>query len=55
MQGRPPLLSDNSLGWTVNVQAAITQQSLPPGFSYVRVGDRQLLHEVTLINVKYLK
>ena len=46
MQRRPPILADPDLNWSMNVEAQITPRLPLPGYSYVRVGDRQLLHQV---------
>ena len=54
MQGRPPLLADPNLDWAMNVGAQITPRTSLPGYSYVRVGDRQLLHQVVLISRHFL-
>ena len=54
MQGRPPLLADPNLDWAMNVEAQITPQTSLPGYSYVRVGDRQLLYQVVLISRHFL-
>ena len=48
MQGRPPLVANPDLNWVMNIGAQITPRTLLPGYSYVRVGDRKLLHQVTL-------
>ena len=54
MQGRPPLLAAPNLDWAMNVGAQITPRTPLPGYSYVRVGDRQLLHQVVLMSRHFL-
>ena len=46
MQGRPPMLVDQNLGWAVDPVARITPGRGLPSFHHIRLGDRQQLQQV---------
>ena len=50
MQGRPPMLVDQNLGWPLDPVARITPGRNLPSFSHVRLGDRQQLQQVLVMH-----
>ena len=53
MQGRPPMLVDQNLGWPLDPVARKTPGRNLPSFSRVRLGDRQQLQQVLVLH-KYV-
>ena len=46
LQQTRQLFTDVNISWTIAAQAEITQQRHPPGFNFIRLGDRLQLQQV---------